>query len=41
MEHFSNLIQRLEFFRKNRLGFKASEGDFNVELMSCITVIDF
>ena len=28
MEHFSNLIQRLEFFRKYKWGLKASEGEF-------------
>ena len=28
MENFSNLIQRLEFFRKYKRGLKASEGEF-------------
>ena len=27
MENFSNLVQRLEFFRKYKRGLKASEGD--------------
>ena len=28
MEHFSKLMQRSEFFGKNKRGLKASEGNF-------------
>ena len=43
MKNVSNLLPRLEFFRIYKGDLKVSEcrTDASVELMSCITVIDF